>query len=215
MVIIIYFCIWDFVFIDDGEVGDKLFLVCDWEMQTYMFKYDSVHGHWKHHDVKVKDSKTLLFGEKSVTVFGVRWGLNFLELYGCLIGEEVGDLSLGFNVLLFLVDFQEPRRDPMGWDRCWLCCGIYWSVHWQGQGRCPLEGLVSNYLIFWLWLYEIDNDVDFGLQFIVLYNWWFTKALMVKNILRNKWVWCLWIRTSFQIQFFPPQPTLFLYWFDL
>lgn len=114
MVIIIYFCIWDFVFIDDGEVGDKLFLVCDWEMQTYMFKYDSVHGHWKHHDVKVKDSKTLLFGEKSVTVFGVRWGLNFLELYGCLIGEEVGDLSLGFNVLLFLVDFQEPRRDPMG-----------------------------------------------------------------------------------------------------
>nr|DAD30650.1 TPA_asm: hypothetical protein HUJ06_009501 [Nelumbo nucifera] len=41
-------------------------------MQTYMFKYDSVHGHWKHADVKVKDSKTLLFGEKPVAVFGVR-----------------------------------------------------------------------------------------------------------------------------------------------
>ncbi|RZR85015.1 hypothetical protein BHM03_00011942 [Ensete ventricosum] len=40
--------------------------------QTYMFKYDTVHGQWKHHDVKVKDSKTLLFGEKEVTVFGVR-----------------------------------------------------------------------------------------------------------------------------------------------
>ncbi|CAL5399271.1 unnamed protein product [Camellia sinensis] len=39
---------------------------------TYMFKYDSVHGHWKHSDVKVKDSKTLLFGEKPVTVFGIR-----------------------------------------------------------------------------------------------------------------------------------------------
>ncbi|XP_010554090.1 PREDICTED: glyceraldehyde-3-phosphate dehydrogenase 1, cytosolic [Tarenaya hassleriana] len=42
------------------------------EYMTYMFKYDSVHGHWKHHEVKVKDSKTLLFGEKPVTVFGSR-----------------------------------------------------------------------------------------------------------------------------------------------
>lgn len=41
-------------------------------LQTYMFKYDSVHGSWKHHELKVKDSKTLLFGEKSVTVFGIR-----------------------------------------------------------------------------------------------------------------------------------------------
>ncbi|CAL5418793.1 unnamed protein product [Camellia sinensis] len=42
------------------------------DYMTYMFKYDSVHGHWKHSDVKVKDSKTLLFGEKPVTVFGIR-----------------------------------------------------------------------------------------------------------------------------------------------
>ncbi|KAL0555928.1 hypothetical protein IC582_004431 [Cucumis melo] len=42
------------------------------DYMTYMFKYDSVHGQWKHHDIKVKDSKTLLFGEKSVTVFGTR-----------------------------------------------------------------------------------------------------------------------------------------------
>nr|APO15839.1 glyceraldehyde 3-phosphate dehydrogenase [Sesuvium portulacastrum] len=42
------------------------------EYMTYMFKYDSVHGQWKHHDLKVKDEKTLLFGEKPVTVFGVR-----------------------------------------------------------------------------------------------------------------------------------------------
>jgi glyceraldehyde-3-phosphate dehydrogenase/erythrose-4-phosphate dehydrogenase len=41
--------------------------------QTYMFKYDSVHGHWKHSDIKVKDTKTLLFGGKAVTVFGVRY----------------------------------------------------------------------------------------------------------------------------------------------
>ncbi|KAK9090186.1 hypothetical protein Sjap_023363 [Stephania japonica] len=42
------------------------------DYMTYMFKYDSVHGQWKHHDIKVKDSKTLLFGEKAVTVFGSR-----------------------------------------------------------------------------------------------------------------------------------------------
>ncbi|KAL7171668.1 hypothetical protein ACSBR2_036345 [Camellia fascicularis] len=42
------------------------------DYMTYMFKYDSVHGHWKHSDVKVMDSRTLLFGEKPVTVFGIR-----------------------------------------------------------------------------------------------------------------------------------------------
>nr|AIX10973.1 glyceraldehyde-3-phosphate dehydrogenase [Albuca bracteata] len=42
------------------------------DYMTYMFKYDSVHGSWKHHDVTVKDTKTLLFGEKAVTVFGFR-----------------------------------------------------------------------------------------------------------------------------------------------
>ena len=45
--------------------------------QTYMFKYDSVHGQWKHHELKVKDSNTLLFGEKPVTVFGIRYYSQF------------------------------------------------------------------------------------------------------------------------------------------
>ncbi|CAN1295279.1 Glyceraldehyde-3-phosphate dehydrogenase 2, cytosolic [Linum perenne] len=39
---------------------------------VYMFKYDTVHGHWKHSDVKVKDESTLTFGEKDVKVFGLR-----------------------------------------------------------------------------------------------------------------------------------------------
>ncbi|CAK9137378.1 unnamed protein product [Ilex paraguariensis] len=42
------------------------------DYMIYMFKYDTVHGQWKHHELKVKDEKTLLFGEKSVTVFGIR-----------------------------------------------------------------------------------------------------------------------------------------------
>ncbi|MFY2203327.1 type I glyceraldehyde-3-phosphate dehydrogenase [Escherichia coli] len=46
------------------------FITADY--MVYMFKYDTVHGHWKHTDVKVKDSKTLLFGKKEVTVFGIR-----------------------------------------------------------------------------------------------------------------------------------------------
>lgn len=41
-----------------------------------MFKYDTVHGQWKHHELKVKDDKTLLFGEKPVAVFGIRYGLS-------------------------------------------------------------------------------------------------------------------------------------------
>lgn len=42
------------------------------DYMTYMFKYDTVHGQWKHSDIKVKDTKTLLLGEKPVTVFGIR-----------------------------------------------------------------------------------------------------------------------------------------------
>ncbi|GER33297.1 glyceraldehyde-3-phosphate dehydrogenase [Striga asiatica] len=57
---------------DDVElvaVNDP-FITTDY--MTYMFKYDSVHGQWKKHELKVKDSKTLLFGDKSVTVIGAR-----------------------------------------------------------------------------------------------------------------------------------------------
>ncbi|KAG5234231.1 glyceraldehyde-3-phosphate dehydrogenase family protein [Salix suchowensis] len=57
---------------DDVElvaVNDP-FITTDY--MTYMFKYDTVHSQWKHHELKVKDSKTLLFGEKSVAVFGFR-----------------------------------------------------------------------------------------------------------------------------------------------
>ncbi|CAL0323020.1 unnamed protein product [Lupinus luteus] len=57
---------------DDVElvaVNDP-FITTDY--MTYMFKYDTVHGHWKHHEVKVKDDKTLLFGDKPVAVFGMR-----------------------------------------------------------------------------------------------------------------------------------------------
>ncbi|CDP05603.1 unnamed protein product [Coffea canephora] len=34
---------------------------------TYMFKYDTIHGQWKHHEIK--DDKTLLFSETPVKVF--------------------------------------------------------------------------------------------------------------------------------------------------
>ncbi|PRQ54153.1 putative glyceraldehyde-3-phosphate dehydrogenase (phosphorylating) [Rosa chinensis] len=37
-----------------------------------MFKYDSVHGQWKHGELKVKDESTLLLGDKPVKVFDSR-----------------------------------------------------------------------------------------------------------------------------------------------
>ncbi|XP_075651379.1 glyceraldehyde-3-phosphate dehydrogenase, cytosolic-like [Castanea sativa] len=57
---------------DDVElvaVNDP-FITTDY--MTYMFKYDTVHGQWKHHELKVKDSKTLLFGDMPVATFGIR-----------------------------------------------------------------------------------------------------------------------------------------------
>lgn len=45
-----------------------------------MFKYDTVHGQWKHKEVKIKDDKTLLFGEQEVRVFGIRYGVLVSDL---------------------------------------------------------------------------------------------------------------------------------------
>lgn len=38
-----------------------------------MFNYDTVHGRWKHNDVKLKNENTLLFGDKPVSIFAVRY----------------------------------------------------------------------------------------------------------------------------------------------
>ncbi|KAM1135637.1 hypothetical protein ACFX13_034580 [Malus domestica] len=58
------------------KMGSKLVTVKDpfitIDYMTYMFKYNTVHGAWKHHELKVRDSKTLLFGEKLVAVFRIR-----------------------------------------------------------------------------------------------------------------------------------------------
>ncbi|KAM0025474.1 Glyceraldehyde-3-phosphate dehydrogenase, cytosolic [Helianthus debilis subsp. tardiflorus] len=50
-----------------------------------MFKYDTVHGQWKHHELKVKDEKTLLFGDKPVSVFGFR---NLEEIPWGVVGAD-------------------------------------------------------------------------------------------------------------------------------
>lgn len=83
-----------------------------------MFKYDSVHGQWKHHELKVKDSKTLLFGERPVSVFGFRY---IFQLYNCeydrfmdmsvcaCIYEWVGKL---LNMLWLLNSARNPEEIP-------------------------------------------------------------------------------------------------------
>ncbi|KAM1682561.1 hypothetical protein EV1_033501 [Malus domestica] len=58
------------------KTGSKLVAVKDpfitTDYTTYMFKYNTVHGAWKHHELKVRDSKTLLFCEKLVAAFRIR-----------------------------------------------------------------------------------------------------------------------------------------------
>ncbi|MFS8017470.1 putative glyceraldehyde-3-phosphate dehydrogenase (phosphorylating) [Helianthus anomalus] len=61
---------------DDVElvaVNDP-FITTDY--MIYMFKYDSVHGQYKKGEIKVKDDKTLLFGDKPVKVYGMRYAIS-------------------------------------------------------------------------------------------------------------------------------------------
>ena len=87
-----------------------------------MFKYDSVHGHWNHCDVKVKDEKTLLFGDKPVAVFGFRYihYSSLLSNSGCGIMDTMWptwDTTQGSFWCLdcFLVRFiRNPEEIPWG-----------------------------------------------------------------------------------------------------
>ncbi|KAM1793529.1 hypothetical protein ACFX11_034107 [Malus domestica] len=58
------------------KMGSKLVTVKDpfitTDYMTYMFKYNTVHGAWKHHKLKVRDSKTLLVCEKLVVFFRIK-----------------------------------------------------------------------------------------------------------------------------------------------
>ncbi|XP_074374095.1 glyceraldehyde-3-phosphate dehydrogenase, cytosolic-like [Apium graveolens] len=84
----------------------KLVLV----LQIYMFKYDSVHGSWKHHELKVKDENTLLFGEKPVAVFGLRYGLNDIMLIILLLAVHVSSFQGGTKKIII----SAPSKDaPM------------------------------------------------------------------------------------------------------
>ena len=110
-------------------------------LQTYMFKYDTVHGQWKHHDIKVKDSKTLLFGDKPVTVFGCRWAFSIIFFATSVLFLYFLSICCDWWLTVIELFLKEPRGDPVGRGWCWICCGIHWSLYWQGQGCCALEGI--------------------------------------------------------------------------
>lgn len=38
-----------------------------------MFKHDTVHGAWKNCDVKLKNANHVLFGNKEVAIFAIRY----------------------------------------------------------------------------------------------------------------------------------------------
>ncbi|GKV43479.1 hypothetical protein SLEP1_g50767 [Rubroshorea leprosula] len=75
--------------------------------KIYMFKCDSVHDQWNHDELKVEDEKTLLFGEKAVRVFGIRF---FLVVQG---GAEKGVISAGSkDAPMFVVGVNEKEYKP-------------------------------------------------------------------------------------------------------
>nr|GEU40410.1 ribonuclease H-like domain-containing protein [Tanacetum cinerariifolium] len=63
----------DYFFPLDADLASTKSIEGFSDLKTYMFKYDIVHDDWKHHELKFKDEKTLLFGEKPVIVFGIRY----------------------------------------------------------------------------------------------------------------------------------------------
>ncbi|KAL8043771.1 hypothetical protein ABFS82_08G006600 [Erythranthe guttata] len=83
---------------DDVElvaVNDPLFTA---DYMASMLKYDSVRGQWKKDEIKVKDSKTLLFGNKPVAVFRMKnpeevpWG----EAGAEYVIESTGDKAAAY-----------------------------------------------------------------------------------------------------------------------
>ena len=91
-----------------------------------------------------KDSKTLLFGDKPVTIFGIRYSPVPSPAYfvhGLSLFVQALALSLWANVWIASI-LQEPWLDPVGWGWCQLCQGIHLCLHWQGQGCCASEGII-------------------------------------------------------------------------
>lgn len=66
-----------------------------------MFKYDSVHGSWKKNELTVKDSKTLLFGDRPVSVFGMRYLYTYT--YYILMSPTLHDYCYTLLVIMFWV----------------------------------------------------------------------------------------------------------------
>lgn len=119
----------------------QIAITCCLISQTYMFKYDSVHGQWKHNELKVKDSKTLLFGSKEVTVFGFRylylylftilsvisWYLFCLNVTSCF-GDNIGTLRRFHGVrpvpslLLSPPEYSPIRTKPLPTWRLVIMC---------------------------------------------------------------------------------------------
>lgn len=77
-----------------------------------MFKYDTVHGQWKHDEISVKDSKTLLFGQKPVAVFGCRYSIQLLKSIVLLFYDIFYMHSLSADMGLWFS--RNPEEIPWG-----------------------------------------------------------------------------------------------------
>ncbi|ESQ48581.1 hypothetical protein EUTSA_v10021788mg [Eutrema salsugineum] len=98
------------------------------EYMTYMFKYNSVHGQWKHHELKVKDEKTLLFGEKPVTVFGIKYIQRVLIIVLSLykFNYDLYEFNYDFRISLYETCIKYKFKYDIAHDHCgdefvWVC----------------------------------------------------------------------------------------------
>ena len=133
--------------------------------QTYMFKYDSVHGQWKHHEVKVKDSKTLLFGNKPVAVFALRYkfSIKSLNLIYCI--KLI--ISYGWLIIVILRRSHGVKLEP----------NLLWNL---------LVFSLTKTKLLLTWRYLTKYIAHVVLHLIINFNSYTNKrGLLKKNL--NSW----------------------------
>ena len=77
---------------------------------------------------------------------------------------------------------KEPGGDPVGWGWRWLCCGVHWCLHWQGEGCCSLEGIGAAWSsygcyrmfvlrLFVMFMFSLVSECMHLGEFIYLQGW--------------------------------------------